>query len=356
MGSLKKSFLKASQIFDSKVLHPFHEKSKHWKIREKLVKILPKDIAATLPHNLDPMSLMEWVSLSFQRRGWRPYVKILTLVLCSYFLADLSALLVEKFIPEPPPARPVRFREDRQKARMIESYSPIFARNLFNSQGIIPGDTAGNGPVDASSPPIRTTLPFNLIGTLILRDEIKSIATIEDKSQSLVIPVRVEDEIPSKIRILKIEARKVIFLNLSSNRREFIDLPEDANATNPRITLSSPTKGPGVEKLAPTQYAITRGEVDKALGNLNEILTQARCLPNFKQGMPAGYRCFQIVPGSIYDKLGMHNDDVIIKINGQDLSDPGQAFQQLSSLKESNHFEMQVERNGRPLSFVYDIH
>ncbi|MBI4924992.1 MAG: hypothetical protein HY843_03625 [Bdellovibrio sp.] len=343
------------QKIDTKVLHPLVQKSKTWQIREKLIKILPKNMAATLPHHLDLMSFLEWISMSFQRRGWRFYIKLLTIFLCTFFIADLTALLVEKYIPEPPPARPVRFREETKKTRTLESYQTIFSRNLFNSQGLIPGDNT-SGPSDASGPPVRTILPLNLIGTLILKDELRSIATIEDKSQNMVFPVRVEDEIPAKIKVLKIESRRVTFVNILSGRKEFVELPDDPALMNPRITLGgSKSTGPGIEKVSPNQFNITRAEVDKALGNLNEILTQARCVPNFEGGVPAGYKCFQIVSGSIYDKLGLQNDDVIMKINGQDITDPAQAFQHLASLKEANHFEMQVKRGGKPLNYTYEI-
>ena len=99
----------------------------------------------------------------------------------------------------------------------MEDYNVIFSRNLFNSQGIIPGEEGPNtgAPIDLGGAPVRTSLPFNLIGTMILRDETRSIATIEDKSASMVYPVRETDEIPAKAKILRIEPRKVTFINIA---------------------------------------------------------------------------------------------------------------------------------------------
>ncbi len=281
----------------------------------------------------------------------------MTLLICSYFLADLTSILIEKIIPEAPPSRPVRIGESQKKTQTIDHYGPIFARNLFNSQGLIPGENVTpSGQVDLNSAPVKTTLPLNLIGTLILKDEIKSIATVEDKAQAIVYPVRVDDEIPSKIKILKIESRKVTFLNISSGRREFVDLPEEQLAINPRISLGTQkSSGPGIEMLAPNQYNVSRAKVDKALSNLNEIFTQARCVPNTENGILTGYKCFQIVPGSIYDELGMKDGDMIQGINGQNLSDPAQAIQQLTGLKESNHIDLKLKRNGQVLNYSYDI-
>jgi general secretion pathway protein C len=97
--------------------------------------------------------------------------------------------------------------------------------------------------------------------------------------------------------------------------------------------------------------------VDKALSDINNILTQARAVPNFENGVASGYKLFQIVPGSIYDKLGLQNGDVITGLNGEPINDPGKAFEMMSQLKTSNHLELQVRKEGKPAStYTYDIH
>jgi general secretion pathway protein C len=205
---------------------------------------------------------------------------------------------------------------------------------------------------------VRTTLPFNLVGTMILENHVRSLATIEDKSAQIVYPVRVDDEIPAKAKIVSIEAKKVVFVNIATGRREFVDIPEDPNAVAPKMVINarpSAAKGPGIEKLSATQFNISRNEVDKTLSDLNNVLTQARAVPNFENGAPAGYKLFQIVPGSIYDKLGLQNGDVIAGLNGNAINDPGKAFEMLSELKTQNHLELQVKKDGRTQTYSYDI-
>ena len=143
------------------------------------------------------------------------YGNLVTTLLCAWFLADISALFAGKYIPEPPTARPPRSGAFGLRPKTLEAYNPVFARNLFNSKGLIPGEDTST-PGDPGGPPVKTTLPFTLVGTMVLRDELRSIATIEDKSASTVYPVRVEDEIPGKAKILKIEPTRVIFVNTSS--------------------------------------------------------------------------------------------------------------------------------------------
>lgn len=312
----------------------------------------------------DPSHLAEWASSLTSGQGGQNgklrstafYLKLGTVIICTYFFADLAALILSRYIPEPPPAVPARGFQAYKRAKTVEDYNPIIARNLVNSRGIIPGEETPGG--DLGGPPVRTTLPINLIGTLILRDELRSIATIEDRSASQVFPVRVNDEIPAKARIIKIEPRRVIFVNTSSGRREFIELPEESGI-NPRVTLGGPARpragGGGIEQVAPNTFSVSRQEVDKQLADLNNILTQARAVPNFENGVPNGFKFFQIVPGSIYSKLGLENGDVVTAVNGQAINDPAKAFELLNQLKESSRIEIQKKRNGRPVTTVIDI-
>lgn len=303
------------------------------------------------------LNVVEWVSQSLQNRGYAFYGKLFTLIVCCYFLADVLALLAGKYIPEPPVVHAPRPTNIAHRQKSIDDYNAIFARNLFNRKGIIPGEENPSGPADMGGAPVRTSLPFNLIGTLILRDEMRSIATIEDKSASMVYPVRIEEEIPSKAKILKIEPRRVIFVNTQSGRREFIDLPEEPT-NNTRISVGSANKGPGIEQVGGNQFSIARTEVDKALGDFNKVLTEARAVPNFENGVPNGYKLFQIVPGSIYDKLGFHNGDTIVGVDGQPMNDPAKAFELLGKLKEgASHMEIAVKTpDGKTSTRIYDVH
>ncbi len=300
------------------------------------------------------MAMAEWAGMALQRGGTAFYGKLLTVVLSVYFLADVTALLVENYIPEPPALRGSSLSGENRR-KLLDDYAAIWGRNLVNSQGLIPGEDQPNQVQDNGGLPVRTSLPFNLIGTLILVDEVRSIATIEDRSVQQVFPVRVEDEIPQKAKIIKVEARKVTFINTASGRREFIDMPEDPITNNARVQVGKPSVGATIEKQG-NNYTVAKIEVDKALTDFNQVLTQARAVPNFENGLPAGYKLFQIVPGSIYDKLGLKNGDVISSLNGESINDPAKAFEMLGQLKGgASHMELGVKRDGRVENKVYDI-
>jgi general secretion pathway protein C len=283
----------------------------------------------------------------------------IAILLVTYIGADLTALTIETYIPEAPGSRNLRSGDSGRKIKTIADFQMIISRNLFNSRGLIPGDEVPVTPGDQNNAPIRTTLPLTLIGTVILRNELRSIATIEDKDAQNVFPVRVDDEIPGKAKIISIEPYKVIFINPNSGRREFVDIPEDLNA-NP-MTLGNTSKatsaplGAGIEQTSANQFNLPRAEVDRAVADLNKVLTEARAIPHTENGVAAGYKLIQIVPGSIYDKLGLKNGDVLSGLNGEPINDPGKAWEMLNQLKTQSRMELSVKRDGKTSNFVYDI-
>jgi general secretion pathway protein C len=286
------------------------------------------------------------------------FALLLAVALIAWTGADLAAFFVEKWIPEPPVARTRGGGFEGPAMKPLADYQVIVSRNLFSSLGRIPGDSVP-GIREQDNDPVKTSLPLNLIGTVILKNVLRSVATIEDKGDSQVYPVRVEDELPGKLKILAIEPYKVIFRNLANGRKEFVDMPEEGTGTRISVgTLSSrrPTKGDGgIEQVAPNSYNIAKTEIDRAMSNINEILTQARAIPHFENGQPAGYKVIQIVPGSIYEKLGLQNGDIIRGANGEPINDPGRALELMQQLKTASQIELTVSRGGRTTTNTYNF-
>lgn len=317
-----------------------------------------KDLANRL-QSIDLQKSVDWVSQKVQDSNFAFYGKLATIVVSSYFLADLSALVVGDYLPTSTNlGKKPRSSLYQGRDRQAVDYQAIVGRNLFSSKGLIPGDEEG-GPADSNAAPIKTGLPLALVGTLIMSNPIHSLATIEDKAASQIFPVAIDDEIPGKLKVVSIEARKVIFINKMSGRKEYVDLPEDQDGpriqTRPISGLGSGA-GAGIEKISPTQFSVARGEVDRALGDFNNLITQARADPYRENGLPAGFKLSQIIPGSLYDKLGLQNGDVISGLNGQVVNDVGQALQLFNELKTMNHVELQIKKDGRTMNYVYEIH
>lgn len=113
--------------------------------------------------------------------------------------------------------------------------------------------------------------------------------------------------------------------------------------------------GEGVTKVSDTQFTVERAEVDKALGNLNEVATQARIVPSFKNGKGNGFKMFSIKPGSIYSKIGLQNGDVIQKINGYEMNSPDKALEIYQKLRDASTVSIELQRRGKNMNVNYNI-
>ena len=90
--------------------------------------------------------------------------------------------------------------------------------------------------------------------------------------------------------------------------------------------------------------------------DLARVLMQATVEPYQEGGLIAGFKISQIDAGSIYDKAGLLNGDIITHINEQELSSVANSIKLLQSLKGSNHMEVDVKRGDQKIRLTVDVH
>ncbi len=274
-------------------------------------------------------------------------------LICASLIADLNALLVEKYLPSPPVST-LASRSAGGTLGMsgLANYEIINERNLFSSKV----EKKGADSIDLESAPVPTTLNYQLIGTVIFRNPARSLAAIQDKGDNKLYPVRIGDMIGENVQIVSVEARKVIFINSTARRKEFLEIPED-----PAIKISTanlrPKSAPtaGINQLEENRFVIGRQEIDSQMANFNALLTQARAVPEMRGGQMVGFRLTQIVPNSFYQKAGFKDGDVIRSVNGEKVTDAAKAFELLQGLKSMSSLDMTIERGGKEVNFNYDI-
>lgn len=97
--------------------------------------------------------------------------------------------------------------------------------------------------------------------------------------------------------------------------------------------------GDGVE-------TIDRSEVLGYLEDTDKLARQAHIVPSHRDGEPDGFRIHGVRPGSVYDRLGLKNGDVIHGVNGQPIDTPDKALQAYTRVKEAERLELDVSRGG----------
>ena len=107
--------------------------------------------------------------------------------------------------------------------------------------------------------------------------------------------------------------------------------------------------------MADNRYEVDRKYIDDTLSNLNNVATQARIVPSFKNGVANGFKLFSIQPGSLYSAIGVENGDVIQRINGFEINSPDKALEVYQKLRESSHITIDIERNGQIVRKEYNV-
>jgi type II secretion system protein C len=273
----------------------------------------------------------------------------LCFILCANFTADVCALLFEKFLP----TAPVSILANRGRGVSMggpATYDVIADRNLFSSRA----PKKSSNEIDLDALPVLSTLPYQLIGTVIFHNPARSMAAIQDKSESKLYPVRVGDQIGPSVQILSVEPRRVVFINSAARRKEYIEIPED-----PTIKISANTRSAPIAGIAQTdenKFTLSRSEIDSQMANFNVLITQARALPEMRGGQMIGFKLTQIVKGSFYEKAGFKDGDIIEKVNGEPITDAAKAMSLLQEIKSMPAIDIGVENaQGKTVNRNYDI-
>jgi len=85
------------------------------------------------------------------------------------------------------------------------------------------------------------------------------------------------------------------------------------------------------------------------------VLQDAKASPNVVDGVLKGWKLDRIRKGSIYEKAGVQNNDVIEEINGVMLSDAAQAVKTLQQLKNEDSIELRLVRDGKPINITFKV-
>lgn len=295
-------------------------------------------------------------------------VNLVLLALAAYSASSIvGTALASRLMPppevqlsDPPPPIP------QVAAKPASYYATINRRDIFNSAKPPP-------PPVKEAPPQVTPLKLKLWG-VALHEGDQSYCIIQDESnrsreQNLY---RVDDEVEGTgARVKAVEWDRVILTR--NGKDEILELkPDDGRRTasigrgvgianraraRARGRRSQQRQIPDehIQVTGENEYLIDRSEVDNALENMSQLFTQIRAVPHFEGGQSTGFRLFAIRSGSLFDKIGLRNGDIIQKINGNPMNDPSKAMQLLEELRNEDSLSVEVIRNRQPQTLSYQF-
>lgn len=232
------------------------------------------------------------------------------------------------------------------KSSTSTSSAPVFNTSQdwslvsdFTSFGPL-GKAAPSAP--SASPTPKSPLMLALAGTFIASGQ-EPYAIIEDKKKQTQDMFLLEQSVFGQAVLKKIlEDRVEVERN---GRIEVLKLDDFGGRDSGQGSISNEGD----------DFVVDETELDKGLDNLPMLLTQARAVPYFKDGRSIGLRLFAIKTGSLYEKIGLKNGDILKSINGNGLGDISQAMKLFEQLKQERSIMLVLERDKQDREFRYTI-
>lgn len=221
------------------------------------------------------------------------------------------------------------------------SLSPAYDWNVIQERkpfGVL-GRIAA--PVAAAPTPPPSPLMLSLIGTFLTGGQ-EPYAIIEDKKKNEQEMFLLGDSVFSQATLKKIYLDRV-------------EVERNGKVEVLRLDEIAGNSGAGIISSGSDDFVIEEAELDKGLENLPLLLTQARAVPYFKDGRSIGLRLFAIKTGSLYEKVGLKNGDILKTINGNNLGDISQALKLFEQLKSERSIGLTLERDKQEREFKYTI-
>jgi len=217
-----------------------------------------------------------------------------------------------------------------------ERYAVITERNLFM--------TTLKAIVDktAALPSGEEYTAFDLKGTIAVSDTM-GYAVVEEKGKGKQKLYRIGEMIGSA-KLVRVTRNTAVLNNAG---REMVMKVRESGESSLGGAGLRPT-GSGI--------ALSKQEMTQSLGDLKSIMSQAVVRPFVNEGVQQGYIISNIVPGSLYERLGLRNGDVVTDVNGKKLDSADDLLQLVNIMQSGGGVSVNLMRNGKAEFLNYSFH
>jgi general secretion pathway protein C len=289
-------------------------------------------------------------------------INILLVTLISFFSVQLFYQVVSaRFLDVPHVERPLAPKtssnvspdaEIARKRTDFVAFQPILQRDLFKTKA---SETVVKVDAIELDKLKQTQLNLKLWGT-ILREKERSYAVIEDTKRRKQGLFRVGDAIENAS--IKMILRKKVVLTVGG-KDEILLMDVDKGKTQ-----SASQSAPGrdmpepYEEIMPSDeesVSLDRDNINEALKNINQLMSQVKVRPHFQDGKPSGLLLSHIQPNSIFSEMGLQNGDIIKGVNGNMIESVDDALKFYENLRASSSVALQIQRQGEEMNLSYQI-
>lgn len=229
----------------------------------------------------------------------------------------------------------------QQEKEPLNYFNVIMDRNIFGST--LKKDSAQVKPpeVEALEP---TSLKIALLGT-VTGNQQNAFAVIEEKQKKSQGLYRVGDSVENAT--LKTILRGKVILRVG-DRDEVLIMDEPSSSKPEKISTARPSL-----KGAERTITVRLSDLERSLQDINQLMSNVRIRPHFKDGVADGLVITRIRAGSVFRRLGLRNGDILQQINGNPIENPNHILSMYNDLKSGSPISIQIKRRGQQRTLNY---
>lgn len=232
-----------------------------------------------------------------------------------------------------------------EKRPVFDHYLAAANRGLFG-----PVQDSGDGPGKLKTEDLEpTTLNVALLGT-VSGDSQNSVAVIQETAKRTQSLYKEGDTIQNAT-ILKILRGKVILR--VGDKNQILTMEETSTSSRKGPARASRSTRRGGQSEPGTTITLDRSMVSKSLENMNELISQVRVRPHYKDGKADGLMLSQVRPNSFFTRMGLRNGDIIQGVDGEPITSPDEIMDLYEELRSGSSVALQISRRGRSKTLTY---
>lgn len=293
--------------------------------------------------------------LAMTRR--RQAIVLAYLTVGAFLLAHLLNALVSQALTRPILAEPTAALREAASPSKVSSArlaEEILNAGLFSSARPSAGDGMARPGGQAIEKPLDAAKKVKLAGTVV-GDGLGALAIVEDLRSKKQILYHLHEQIPDVGEIVQVRRDGIMLQD--GDRREFLELAV-ARPDRPEMASSPgvPTALPAARQVpSGGRMTLDRRAVTQSMDDVPKLLSQAQAAPFYQDGKLIGWRIDAIKPESFYEKIGLQAGDVLQRVNGVEIRDPGMVLTLFQQVKDERQVKLDLLRENRRTTLMYEI-
>lgn len=227
----------------------------------------------------------------------------------------------------------------------FDAYKAISERNIFGTST----KTIEEKQAETMPQQQDMTLLFDLRGTVAGEGKY-GFAVIEEKGSHKQRLIKMGDVV-SGAKVVRIGRNALDILIGDKERTLTVAARTDAPFVAPAAVKTIPAPPP----VSGGPVVLNRSELSADFNDMGGMLRQAQVRPYFKAGVPDGFMISNIRPGSLYQKMGIIDGDIIQSVDGRKIqtADDMNAFYE--TMKKASGMVLSLKRGETQQTLNYQF-